>query len=320
MLAVMVIFLATVAVHFNPHTFTMNATATHSVASVSDHPLGSIGHQLLNTMMITLWLFGGIEGAVVMSGKARDPKQVPKATVIGFIVCLVLFAATGILSLGAFSYGQLAKMTSPSTAYILISLWHNNLGRDIITFGLLVAVFSSWISWVQMLSELPQHAAEEDHAFPQVFAKKSKRNVPIVSVLVATVIMQIIIIFAHFDNNAYQMLLTITGTMTVAPYMVSAMYLIKIGAKEDLFPTNTKHKRINGLIIGILAFLYTVIMGLAAGVRYIAISFIIYAIGIPVYIWARKEQHEKHIFKIGELIFAIIIVVVAIAGLYVLIK
>lgn len=320
MLSVMVIFLATVAVHFNPHTFTLNATATHSVASVSDHPLGSVGHQLLNTMMITLWLFGGIEGAVVMSGKARDPKQVPKATVIGFIVCLVLFAATGILSLGAFSYGQLAKMTSPSTAYILNSLWHNNLGRDIITFGLLVAVFSSWISWVQMLSELPQHAAEEDHAFPQVFAKKSKRNVPVVSVLVATVIMQIIIIFAHFDNNAYQMLLTITGTMTVAPYMVSAMYLIKIGAKEELFPSNTKHKRVNGLIIGILAFLYTVIMGLAAGVRYIAISFIIYALGIPVYIWARKEQHEKHVFKIGELIFAIVILIIAIAGIFVLCK
>lgn len=320
MLAVMAIFIFSVALHFNFHTFITNASGTHSVASLNDKPLGSIGHQVMSTMMITLWFFGGIEGAVVMSGQAREPQQVPKATVISFIVCLILFASTGILSLGSFSYGQLAKMTSPSTAYILIDLWHNNLGRDIITFGLLVAVFSSWISWVQMLAELPQHAAEEDHAFPKIFAKKSKKNVPIVSVLVATIIMQIIIIYAHFDNNAYQMLLTITGTMTVAPYMVSAMYLIKIGVKEDLFPTNTKHKRINGLIIGILAFLYTIIMGFAAGINYIAISFIIYALGIPVYIWARKEQHEKHIFKMGELIFAIVIVIVAIIGIYVLVN
>lgn len=320
MLSVMVIFLMTVIVHFDFSTFTLNMSATQNIPSVKDTDLGSVTHQLFNTMMITLWLFGGIEGAVVMSGKAKDEKQVPKATVIGFVICLVLFALTGILSLGSFTYGELANMTSPSTAYILTSLWHNKLGRDLITFGLLVAVFSSWISWVQMLSELPQHAAQEDHTFPAVFAKVSSKNVPYVSVIIATVIMQIIIIFAHFDNNAYQMLLTITGTMTVAPYMISAMYLIKIAMHKESFPQNTKHKRTNSLIIGILAFLYTVIMGFAAGIKYIAISFIVYAIGIPVYIWARKEQKVNKLFNKFEMIFVTIILIIAIIGLFILIK
>lgn len=320
-LAVMVIFIATVAIHFNYTTFTTNASATHNVASLSDHPMGSVGHQLLKTMMITLWMFGGVEGAVVMSGKARDPRQVPKATVIGFIVCLIMFALTDLLSLGAFSYGQLQKVTSPSTAYILTTLWHSVWGRNLITFALLVAVFSSWISWVQMLAELPQTAAEQDHTFPKIFAKVSKRDVPIASVLIATCIMEIIIIYAHFNNNAYQLLLTITGTMTVAPYMVSALYLIKLARNKESFPNNTKHKQATSLTIGILAFIYTVIMGYAAGINYIAISFIVYALGIPVYVWARKEQHDgKPVFTKGEWIFVIIIIVVALIGIWILAK
>lgn len=317
MLAVMVMFIVTVVAHFNGHIFTDNITATHAVSHLSDKPLGSVSHQVFNTMMITLWLFGGIEGAVVMSGKAKKESQVSKATIIGFIICLLLFALTSIASLGVYSYGELSQMTSPSTAYILTSLWHSTLGRDVITFGLLVAVFSSWISWVQMLSELPQHAAE-DGAFPKIFAKTSKKSVPVVSVIVATIIMQIIIVIAHFDNNAYQTLLTITGTMTVAPYMISAMYLIKISKDDRLYPDNTKHKRQAALTIGILSFIYTVIMGIAAGWNYIAISFIVYALGIPLYVYAQHEQGNKKIFNKGEWLFVAIIILVAIFGLYLL--
>ena len=89
MLAVVIVFLVSVLFHFNIHTFTTNMNATHSVPSVSDKPMGSVMHQLMNTMMVTLWLFGGIEGAVVMSGKAKNVKQVATATVIGFVICLV---------------------------------------------------------------------------------------------------------------------------------------------------------------------------------------------------------------------------------------
>jgi arginine:ornithine antiporter/lysine permease len=316
MLAVVIVFLVSVLFHFNIHTFTTNMNATHSVPSVSDKPMGSVMHQLMNTMMVTLWLFGGIEGAVVMSGKAKNVKQVAPATVIGFVICLVMYALVGMLSLGAYSYGQLAKMTSPSTAYILTNIWHNNIGRDVIAIALLVAVFSSWISWIQMLAELPQHAAAEDGSFPRAFAKVSKKGEPVFSIIIATVLIEIIILIAHFDESAYQMLLTIVGVMTVPPYLLSSMYLIKISRKENGdFPTNTKHHRGAGMAIGILAFLYIIFMAYSANIKYTLISFIFYAVGIPLYMWAR-HQHGKKIFTKGELIFAIVILVVAIYGVY----
>ncbi|KRN88848.1 histidine-histamine antiporter [Ligilactobacillus ceti] len=316
-LTIMIIFIVTCLWHFDLGTFFTNMNAQETIPHLMDTNKGSISHQWLQTMMITLWLFGGIEGAVVMSGKARDPKQVPKATILGFVFCSILFACINLLPLGSFSYGQLANMTSPSTAQILMSLWHNNWGRNLITFALLIAILSSWISWVQMLAELPQRAAQEDHTFPKIFAKRSNKDVPVTSVLIATVVMQIIIIMAHYNHNAYQMLLTITGTMTVAPYMVSALFLIKLSWRKDQFPTHDKHSRNKALVIGILAFLYTLIMGYAAGIHYILISFIVYALGIPVYIWARKEyQRDQRVFSYRELVFVIIIIVMAIWGVY----
>lgn len=320
MLATVLTFIATVAVHFNAHTFTMNANATQAMPSVSDKPMGSVMHQLMNTMMVTLWLFGGIEGAVVMSGKARDVKQVPKATVIGFIVCLVMYALVGTLSLGVYSYGQLAKLTSPSTAYILTNLWHSTIGRDVITIALLFAVFSSWISWIQMLAELPQHAAKSEGSFPKAFARVNKEGAPAFSIIVATCVIEVIILIAHFDVSAYQMLLTIVGVMTIPPYLLSAMYLIKISRPSMTdFDSQTKHTKNTGMAIGILALLYIVFMAYSAEIKYTLISFIFYAIGIPVYMYARK-QNNKRLFSKGELIFAIVIVLVALYGIFDLVK
>ncbi|WP_172188755.1 histidine-histamine antiporter [Lentilactobacillus kribbianus] len=319
LLAVIVVFLVTVISHFNLTTFTTNANATKAVPSLSDKPMGSVFHQVMATMMVTLWLFGGVEGAVVMSGKAKDPKQVSKATIAGFVICIVMYTLVGMLSLGVYSYGQLANLTSPSTAYILTDLWHSTIGRDVITVALLFAVFSSWISWIQMSAELPQHAAAEDGSFPKAFAHVSKNGVPDFSVLMATLVIQIVIIFAHFDLNAYQMLLTVVGTMTIPPYLISEMYLLKISHKTKKFDQGSKHSPKKAMIIGVLAFLYTLIMAFSAGIRYIAIAFIVYAIGIPFYVWARK-QHNKRVFTRGEWIFAAIIIVVGIYGVYALIS
>ena len=72
------------------------------------------------------------------------------------------------------------------------------------------------------------------------------------------------------------------------------------------------------MTIAVLALAYTLIMGVSAGIKYTAIAFIAYAIGIPFYIWARK-QYNKPMFTKGEAIFAIIIVAVAVYGVYALI-
>ena len=80
-------------------------------------PLGGVLPQVKSTMMVTLWAFIGIEGAVVVSSRAKDARSVGAATLIGFLGCLAIYALLSILPFGRLNQARLAVLENPSTAY-----------------------------------------------------------------------------------------------------------------------------------------------------------------------------------------------------------
>ena len=50
--------------------------------AIDGHTLGGLGAQIKSTMLVTLWAFIGIEGAVVLSGRAKSQGDVGKATIM----------------------------------------------------------------------------------------------------------------------------------------------------------------------------------------------------------------------------------------------
>lgn len=48
--------------------------------------------QVSSTMMITIWVFVGIEGAVAISGRAKKERDVGKATIIAFVCVLSIYS------------------------------------------------------------------------------------------------------------------------------------------------------------------------------------------------------------------------------------
>ena len=111
---------------------------------------------------------------------------------------------------------------------------------------------------------------------------------------------------------------TIVATMTVPPYFISTLYLIKISLKPQTYPA--QERRVSSLITGFLAAFYVLIMGLA-GLKYITIAFIVYMLGIPLFIKARKEQASNEpIFTKIEKYFVGTIIIIAVGYLILLIK
>lgn len=47
--------------------------------------------QVKNTMLITLWVFIGVEGAVVVSARARNKRDVGKATLLAVLSALGVY-------------------------------------------------------------------------------------------------------------------------------------------------------------------------------------------------------------------------------------
>ena len=318
MLLTTAIFLVVMAISFNWGSFTTNMFANHAVPHLNDRDLGSLQHQISSTMMTTLWVFGGVEGAVVLSDKAKSQDEVKKATHLGFVICLILYALATLLPLGLKSYGQIAAMQSPSSG-VLLSIVIGPAGRIIIAVGVIVAILASWLTWTLMLSEMPYAAAKAKH-FPKQFARTNKNEIPYVSLITSSIIMEIIIILTHFSTQAFNTMLTIVGTMTVPPYLLSILFLVKSSYKKENWPGHHQYSRKYALIIGIIALCGIMYMGISAGIKYTVISFIIYALGIPFYIYARHQfQPNEKVFTKVETGFAIAIVLVAIIGVFIVI-
>jgi arginine:ornithine antiporter/lysine permease len=256
---------------------------------VDDH-LGSVSNQIKNTMLVTLWAFIGIEGAVVLSGRAATQSDVGKATLIGFLGCLVIYVLLSILPFGLMSQAELAKIPNPSTAGVLETVIGKG-GSYLMNIGMIVAILASWLSWTMIVAEMP-HAMAKDGAFPTIFAEENKNASPVVSLWVTSFLMQLVMIMVYFANNAWNTMLSITGVMVLPAYFMSALYLWKI-CEDHEFLSKAGISRFSALVTGFLGSIYALWLIYAAGLSYLLMALIFIALGIPLYCLARHEQGAR---------------------------
>lgn len=76
----------------------------------------SVFAQAKGTMLITVFVFLGIEGASVDSRYARKRSDIGKATLLGFLSVLSVFVLVTMVSFGAMPHGELARSA-------LIPIW-----------------------------------------------------------------------------------------------------------------------------------------------------------------------------------------------------
>lgn len=274
--------------------------------------LGGLSTQIKSTMLVTLWAFIGIEGAVVMSNRAKTPDDVGKATILGFICCLAIYILLSLLPFGYMSQEQLAAIPNPSTAGVLeavVGRW----GAWLMNIGLLVSVLTSWLAWTMVTAEIPQ-AAAANGTFPKVFQTENENGSPSVSLWVTSTAMQLFMLLVYFSNNAWNTMLSITSVMVLPAYFASCAYLWKI-CEDGEYPDNIVFKRSGALITAILGSLYALWLIYAAGLNYLLMAVVIIALGIPVYMWACKENEVKA-FTRGEGIFAWTLIIVALFAVY----
>ncbi len=277
--------------------------------------LGSMETQIKSTMLVTLWAFIGIEGAVVMSNRAKTASDVGKATILGFLGCLLIYVLLSLLPFGYMSQEQLAAVANPSTAGILepiVGRW----GAWLMNIGLLVSVLTSWLAWTMVTAEIPQ-AAAQDGTFPKIFAVESANGSPSVSLLITSAAMQLFLLLVFFSNNAWNTMLSITGVMVLPAYFTSCAYLWKLCEDGEYQNQELLPQRSAALLISVLGSFYALWLIYAAGLKYLMLAAVIIALGIPVYIWARRENVPgTSCFKGGEKVLAVILIIVAVAGIY----
>ncbi|MEB3754441.1 basic amino acid/polyamine antiporter [Acinetobacter sp. MD2(2019)] len=238
--------------------------------------------QVKDLMLITLWVFTGIEGAVVLSSRAQRRHDIGKATVFGVLVALAFYVMVTVLSYGISGRADIAAMHNPSMATILTQLI-GLPGTIIITVGLIISVSSSYLSWTLFATEIPFLAAKNG-AFPAVFLKTNANNVPISSLWLTSVVVQLSLIAVCFFNKNYTQLLLISSVMILLPYfLVSAFYLKEASKKRQ-----AKH-----IAIASVATIYALWLLYAAGLSLLGLSVALYAAGLIIFFYSYALHRKK---------------------------
>jgi len=175
----LVVFVILAVIGFNYNKFTLDFSGAGGTG------LGGIMDQVKSTMLVTLWVFIGIEGASVYSSYAAKRSDVGAATVIGFCGALAIYVLVSLLSTGILTQKELAGLPVPSMAGVLESLV-GTWGAALISIGLVISVGGAFLSWTMLCAEIPFVAAKDGN-FPRWFATENAAKSPAVSLWITNV-------------------------------------------------------------------------------------------------------------------------------------
>jgi arginine:ornithine antiporter/lysine permease len=301
------IFLVVMFISFKIGIFTTDFWGT-----VSNHfELKPVLSQVKGTMLVTVWVFIGIEGAVLFSGKAKKRSDVGKATILGIITVILIYMLVTLLSLGVMTRPELANLRQPAMAYLLQSIV-GKWGAVLVNLGLIISVAGAWLSWTMFAGQLPYEAAKNG-TFPKFFAKENQHHAPVNSLLLTNILIQIFFFTYLISSSAYNFFYSLASSAILIPYAFSGFYQLKYSLKED---KATAGRKIN-IIIGIVASIYACWLVYAAGMKYLLLTTLLFAPGIAFfYVMQKNDNHQTQVFTHKELIIAGLIIVCAIWSLY----
>ena len=277
--------------------------------------LGSVMDQVRNMMLVTVWVFIGIEGASIFSARAEKRSDVGKATVIGFVGVLLLLVLVNILSQGIMAQAELAGLKNPSMAGVLeqvVGPW----GAQLISIGLIVSLAGALLSWTLLCAEI-LFASARDHTMPEFLRKENANHVPANALWLSNGLIQLFLIITLFNASTYLSLLYLATSMILVPYFWSSAYAVLLAVRGETYEQANGERNKDLLIAGIST-LYAVWLVYAAGVQYLLLSALLYAPGAILFAKAKHELGQPIFTGVEKIIFVAVLIGAAIAayGLY----
>jgi len=288
---------------------------TADIWGVKNPDLGSVMNQVRNMMLVTVWVFIGIEGASIFSARAEKRTDVGKATVIGFITVLLFLMLVNVLSLGIMTQPELAKLQNPSMAAVLehvVGHW----GAVLISVGLIISLLGALLSWVLLCAEI-MFAAAKDHTMPKFLRKENANHVPANALWLTNAMVQLFLIITLFSASTYLSLIYLATSMILVPYLWSAAYAVLLAVRGETYE-NALAERKKDLFIGAIALIYAIWLLYAGGTKYLLLSALLYAPGAILFAKAKHELGKPIFTNVEKLIFAAVVIgaLVAAYGLY----
>lgn len=272
----------------------------------------SVFDQVRATMLVTVFVFLGIEGASVYSRYAQRRSDVGTATILGFLGVTVLMVLVSMLPYAVLARPEIAGMRQPSMAAVLEAVV-GHWGAVFVSVGLIVSVLGAYLAWSLICAEVLYTAAKTND-MPKIFARENENKVPSAALWLTNIVIQLFLISTLFSDDAFSLMLKLTSSMTLIPYLLVAGYGLLIARRGETYET-APEARSRDLRFAAVATVYTAFMIWAGGMKFVLLSAIIYAPGTALYFWTRREQNET-VFTPVEWAIFLVAVVGAVVGIH----
>ncbi|MFE5959220.1 basic amino acid/polyamine antiporter [Streptomyces rubiginosohelvolus] len=289
--------------YFEPSVFADNFSGTDEAGTLFD--------QVRGTMLATVFVFLGVEGASVYSRHAERREDVGRATVLGFLSVFAVFASVTIVSYGLLPMTEIAELRQPSMAEVLesaVGTW----GKVFISVGLVVSVLGAYLAWTLMAAEV-LFVAAKDKDMPRFLRQSTAADVPENALLLTTCLSQIVLVVTLFSDDAFTFALDLTSALSLIPFLLAAAFALKVAARPERWGAVGRSTR-RELVIAVVATLYTAFLLYAAGPKFVLVSFILYAPATFLFVKSRREQGRR-LFSPGEAVICAVSVIGAAIGI-----
>jgi arginine:ornithine antiporter/lysine permease len=274
-----------------------------------DMPEKSLVNQVRDTMLITVFVFLGIEGASVYSRFAKKRSDVGSATILGFVAVTGLMVAITLLPYATAPRAAIAGVQNPSLAGAL-ELAVGHWGAIMISIGVLISVLGAYLAWSLICAEV-LFAAAKSTDMPKLFAAQNANKVPANALWLTNIVVSLFVISTYWSQDAFNFMLDMTSVTALLPYLLVAGYgvlLARSGVGYEAVPK----ERGRDQIIAWIAVIYTLIMFVAAGLKYVLLLAVLLAPGTILYVWARREQNARLFTPVELIVFGVTLVAAAI--------
>ncbi|MFT4066097.1 basic amino acid/polyamine antiporter [Paraburkholderia sp.] len=269
--------------------------------------------QVRATMLVTVFVFVGIEGASVYSRYAKKRSDVGTATITGFVAVLCLLVLVTLLPYATLPRADIAVMRQPSMAAVLGALL-GPFGVVFISVGLIISILGAYLAWSLICAEV-LFAAARLETMPRVFARQNERKLPVAAIWLTSSVVQLFVISTYWSNDAFALMLNLTSSMALIPYFLVAAYGIKAARHDSAQSGGVLSGALrNEYFIAAFATLYTAFLLFAGGVKFLMLSALLYTPGTVLYVLAKRERGLR-VFSRAEWVIFVVAACGAIAAL-----
>jgi len=235
---------------------------------------------------LTLWALLGLESATVPGDKVADAERtVPRATLLGTSIAVVLYIATSTLVLLFVPAAQLAASNAPFADLMRI-FWGDGAARllALLTF---ISGLGTLNGWILVQGEMPNALARAG-TLPRIFAHESRHGTPGAALFITSALVTPLVLMNYTASmvQIFTFFVLVSTASFLMMYLLCSLAALKLGWQGRLGLAGRGLKVL--LAAASLATLYSIWTLYGAGAEAFWWSMALLAAGLPIYWWMQR--------------------------------